>query len=66
MIKTETVCICDACGFHAQAKAVGSWRNETSYTAPEGWRVGRNSNVHFCPSCVKKLSFQTGGDDDAR
>ena len=64
MIRTETVCICDGCGFRTKAKAAGSWRNETNYTAPDGWRVSENPNVHFCPTCVKRLGSPVRGESN--
>ena len=56
MIRTETVCICDGCGFREKARPQGAHRNETIYTFPDGWLVGAaNPDVHFCPHCKQVL-----------
>lgn len=59
MIKAMTVAICDSCGAAAPAKMIDFCRNEGLYGIPDGWTKGKNDNVHFCPSCSKKLSKNT-------
>jgi len=57
MIKTQTVAICDICGFCVQAKVVGSQYNEYIYGPPDGWGKGVDKNVLICPACLKKLQI---------
>lgn len=61
MIRTETVCVCDICGYRTRARAIGSSRNETIYAMPGDWRAGENRDVHFCPTCVKRLGLPDSG-----
>ena len=49
-LKIRHVVICDACG--KVEIAIDECK------APKGWGLGHyNSDVHFCPECAKKLSW---------
>lgn len=48
------VVICDICGEISKVEEHGQY--DPTYTLPDGWKTGRNSNVHICPSCNEKLS----------
>lgn len=54
MITKLTVVICDTCGKTKEAKPV-TFRNETEYSLPDGWRRLVFDNVHVCPECVAVL-----------
>ena len=54
MIQKITVVICDTCGKTEKARTV-TYRNETEYTHPDGWRKLVFDNVHICQECIAKL-----------
>lgn len=57
MIKAMHVTICDGCGKFGPAREEGTQR-DSSWVAPPDWAYGKyNHDVHFCPECAKKLSW---------
>lgn len=57
MIAKLMVAVCDICGHTEPAKYTVDCKNEDGYTIPDGWKNGKQENVHICPSCAKKLNM---------
>lgn len=56
MIRQVFVAECDICGITQKAKPE-TFRNETSYTLPNGWmRSKANNQFIICPECWRKLT----------
>lgn len=54
MITRITVAFCDVCGKTEKA-ATQTFRNETEYVMPSGWKKCFADNTHVCPECAEKL-----------
>lgn len=52
-IERIPVIICDICGKISQVDEHGQY--DPTYTVPNGWKTGVNTNVHICPECTAKL-----------